>query len=234
MESTKLGKYIIRYPNRNEFHTLKREIWGQDCYHFETSSNSPLIIDVGAHIGISVLYFKSLYPKSKILAFEPNPENLSYLKENILINGLEDIEVIPKAISKENTTKPFYIDCTENHWNSNSSLIKGSWNGKEKTEAINVQCVRLDRYLIGNSVECLKIDTEGTELQIIKSIKSILGNNVMNIFVEYHPRRDNKLKDLLDLLGVNFNLEIYHEGKKLKRPLENKLLLIKGMNRNHL
>lgn len=234
MGSTKLGKFTVVYPNRNEFHTLKREIWGQDCYHFETNSDSPLIIDVGAHIGISLLYFKSLFPQSKILAFEPNPENISFLKENVIINGLEDIEIIPKAISKENATKPFYIDSTQSHWNSNSSLIKGSWNGKERTEAINVQCVRLDKYLAGNKVDCLKIDTEGTELQIIKSIKSVLASNVINIFVEYHPRRDNKLRELLDLLGVNFDLEIYHEGKELKRLLENKLLLIKGINKNHL
>lgn len=43
----------------------------------------PLILDLGANIGASALYFHCHYPKSKIIAVEPDAENFSLLKENV-------------------------------------------------------------------------------------------------------------------------------------------------------
>lgn len=227
MESTKLGKFEVVYPNQREFHSIKREIWGQDCYYFETDNPKPFIIDIGAHIGISVLYFKALYPNSNIIAFEPNPKNLDYLNENILINGLDDTSVIPKAIWKENGVKKLYIDSTDNDWNSNSSFLEGSWNGKENTESISVETTRLDEFIENRCVDCLKLDVEGSEISILKSIKKYF-NNIENIFIEYHPTSTNRIKDLENLLKGSFNLEFYDEGSLLKKPADNKLLTVVG------
>lgn len=232
METTKLCKFTVTYPNRNEFHTLKREIWGQDCYSFETKDNLPTIIDIGSHIGISVLYFKAIYPDSKIFAFEPNPRNIEILRENILLNGLQNIDIIPKAVCNENGTKPFYIDSSNSNWDSNSSLIEGSWNSKEKTEKITVECTKLDTYLENAKVNCLKIDTEGSELDIVKSIKRYL-DNIENLFIEYHPRKGKSIKEILSILTNQFDIEIYSEGKRLKKEIDGKLILIKGVNKNY-
>jgi FkbM family methyltransferase len=229
METTKLGKFIITYTNSIEYHSLKREIWGQNIYHFVTNNPQPLIVDIGAHIGVSILYFKSIYPDSRILAFEPNPISVDILKENILINGLEDITLIEKAVWKEKALKSFYIDSTGSEWYSNSSLLENSWNGKEKTEKINVETVRLEEY-IDEKIDLLKVDTEGTELTIIKSIKRILPT-IENIVVEYHPSRDNNLSELLGLLKINFEIEVLHQGKQISKLLEGKLLTIKGKKR---
>ena len=76
MESTKLGKYKIVYTNSKEYHTLKREIWGEDIYSFNSEKDSPLIIDIGAHIGISVLYFKSIYPNDIFRSLVPGKPSL--------------------------------------------------------------------------------------------------------------------------------------------------------------
>lgn len=229
MEETKLGKYRILYSNSKEYHTLKREIWGEDMYYFDTENPSPYIIDVGSHIGISVLYFKSIYPESTILSFEPNPITFEILKENVERNVLQDILLINKAVWKEETKRPFYIDSTENMWHSNSSLIENSWTSKEKTEKILIQCTKLSNY-IPKEVDMLKIDIEGLELTVLKEIQKKL-HMINNIAVEYHPIKGNTVKDILKILNQYFEIEMYSEGKLLKKPLENKLLTIKGKKR---
>ena len=228
MEETKLGKYVVLFPNGREYHFLKREVWNQESYSFKTKKESPFIVDIGSHIGISVLYFKHIYPNSSILAFEPNPHSFEILNENISINGLDCIKTVNKAISSKEGNTTLYIDAGKDSWESNSSLIKGSWNERENTKPISIQCTTLSKYLKDIScIDMLKIDTEGTEIEILKSIKRELSK-VENIAVEYHPRRNKKLQKVIDILKPYFDTKIYLEGRELKNPIDGKLLTIQG------
>ncbi len=229
MEETKLGKFLIQYENSVEYHTIKREVWGQDTYYFETEKEVPFIIDIGSHIGISILYFKSIYPNSKIIGFEPNPNSFNLLQENIAINKIDDVQVVNKAIWKENGKKSLFIDSNDSNWHSNSSFLQNSWTGKESTTGIKVDTTRLDPYIDGD-IDMLKIDTEGSEISILKSHKSIL-NKVNNIVVEYHPVKDTNPQELIDILNPYFDIEVLEEGKFLKKAVKGKLLTIKGKKR---
>lgn len=231
MESTKLGRYTVLYPNKKEYHTLKREIWNQEIYSFETKKESPFIIDIGSHIGISLLYFKSLYPNCKILSFEPNPISFEILKENIFNNGLEDIELINMAVDSNSGKKIFYIDNSNQNWESNSSFLINSWNGKESTKSIEVQSTRLDSYIKDvDEIEMLKIDIEGTEYEVLNSHKGVL-NKVKNISIEYHPTKGNKIDKIASILRAYFDLSFYLDGEEIKKIPNDKLLTIKGKKR---
>ena len=50
------------------------EIFENQCLFFETKNQKPKIIDCGANIGISILYYKRLYPEAQIIGFEPDPK----------------------------------------------------------------------------------------------------------------------------------------------------------------
>jgi FkbM family methyltransferase len=229
MESTKLGKYTVANSNSKEYHILKKEIWGEDIYYFESKNPSPFIIDVGSHIGLSLLYFKSIFPNARILSFEPNPYTFEILRENVESNNLQNIESRNIGIWKEDSKKILYIDSTENQWHSNSSLLPNSWTGKEQTKGIEIQCERLSKYILGN-VDMLKIDIEGMELTVVKEIESKL-HLVQNIAIEYHPTKENTLDDLLKILNKYFEIEIFSKGKSLTRIPTHTLLTIKGKKR---
>lgn len=231
MQTTKLGKYLVSFPNSKEYHKLKKEIWGEEIYHFESSNPSPFIIDIGSHIGISVLYFKNLYPNSSILAFEPNPISFQFLEENVTQNALENVTLINEGVSSNIGERILYIDNTDSQWNSNSSFLQNSWNGKENTKKITVKSTRLDRYLENiNCIDMLKIDTEGSELEILTSHKKFL-RLVENISLEYHPSRGKKFKSIINILQEYFDLQIFDEGKLIKSPSKERLLTIHGKKR---
>ena len=72
----------IFYSSPSEFlHTLK-EIFINEIYRVELPANS-FIIDCGANIGLSTIYFKQICPTAKIIAFEPDSTSFTILTKNI-------------------------------------------------------------------------------------------------------------------------------------------------------
>ena len=57
-----------------QFQVLKR------INDFSPENEAPLILDIGSNIGISVLHYKRLFPKARIIAFEPDPDFFPVLK----------------------------------------------------------------------------------------------------------------------------------------------------------
>jgi FkbM family methyltransferase len=68
--------------------------------HYEAicrAGYTPLIIDLGANVGFSAVYFHLTWPAARIVAVEPDPANLDQLHRNV--EGLSEIEIVPAAIA---------------------------------------------------------------------------------------------------------------------------------------
>src|SRR5688500_16821497 len=86
------------------------EIFVQEVYRFPSDSETPVIIDCGANIGLSVLYFKELYKNAKIIAFEADPFICKMLDENLKEYNYNNIESINAAVWKEKTNLRFHAE----------------------------------------------------------------------------------------------------------------------------
>jgi len=84
------------------------EIFKEEIYKFTSESPTPYIIDCGANIGLSVLYFKRLFPDSEIVAFEPDEKIFKILERNT--NSLENVTIVKKAVWTEETTLEFFSE----------------------------------------------------------------------------------------------------------------------------
>src|SRR5436309_1804523 len=65
--------YSISYFNVNQLRYLFAEIFINGSYLFHTDRSRPLILDCGSNIGMSILFFKKLYPEARIIGFEADP-----------------------------------------------------------------------------------------------------------------------------------------------------------------
>lgn len=67
------------FAHRGEraFRFLFNELFADACYSFRAQTDSPLIFDCGSNIGLSILFFKKLYPKARVIGFEPDPPHVS-------------------------------------------------------------------------------------------------------------------------------------------------------------
>lgn len=225
-----ISKYKVTYFNKPELQTLKEEIFQNEIYSIDLKSkkgNIVNILDVGSHIGLSVLYFKQQHPNSKIICFEPNPNVFPLLEENIFCNNLTDVTAFNIALGKDSSRRNLHVDSSGYGAFSTSSFRKDAWNGKQKSRVIKVKTEPLSKYING-VVDLVKLDIEGVELEILKELdESKSFTNIKNIIVEYHPCKGQNIGNLLKLLKRNqFQLEYFQDGKRLQKPIEDLILVV--------
>jgi FkbM family methyltransferase len=172
----------LNAPNLITLEYLFDEIFvNGEYYHPEIKIKINTIFDCGANIGFSTIFFKILYPEAKVLCFEPNPNVLFYLKQNIVSNNLSNVEIFPIALYKHNTN----LDLFFNDKISLTSSIKSSRLEFEKK--ISVSARPLSEFMITEKPELVKIDVEGAEIFIIEDlIESSTLDFPIYYFLEYH------------------------------------------------
>ena len=188
------------------FHGFK-EIFSKEPYRFNSTSANPLILDCGANIGLSVLYFKKLYPQAKIIAFEPDPNIFKILEKNVQANNLTDIELVNKAV-----------------WINDDGIdfeIEGGFSGRinkyhSEKNIVKVETQRL-YDLLNKNVSFLKIDIEGAEFEVIKDCAQKLSL-IKYIFIEYHSHvsEEQKLDQILSILseaGFRYHIKEAHTSE---------------------
>jgi len=87
------------------------KVLGSHEYGFPFDGTPKLIIDAGANIGISALYFAQRFPDAKIYAIEPEEGNFELLKKNC--NGRPNI-ILKKAALWNHSTRVIFRPEAEN------------------------------------------------------------------------------------------------------------------------
>ncbi|OGV89931.1 hypothetical protein A2Z41_00665 [Microgenomates group bacterium RBG_19FT_COMBO_39_10] len=219
IKSLKRNGLFFHFINRKEFEILWRDIFQKEEYKIGLSNPKPLIFDVGAHIGLSTIYFKTKYPKAKIIAFEPNPQTAKLLRLNIKANHLKNVKIIEAAAYSQKGKALLYIDsATENPWTWGDSLIKNIWSSKNPPKTVSVRAVLLSKFLT-KPIDLLKIDVEGAEFEIIKEASSKF-HLIKNLIIEYHetPKTNphNKLSLIAKILReIGFNINILKQNNEI-------------------
>ncbi|WAR46600.1 FkbM family methyltransferase [Methylomonas rapida] len=134
------------------------------------NAKSCFAIDVGAHHGEFSKFLMQTGLFGKVLAFEPNLE--SYLATQSAVPSQDNcvVEVINSALSSASGMLDLHCDADT----ATASLLQydSSYliSGKIKRHTVSV--LTLDEYLGANSdlgrLQCLKIDTQGNDLSVIK------------------------------------------------------------------
>lgn len=189
-------------------HSLN-ELFIEEVYKFNSKNKNPLIIDCGSNIGLSIIYFKRLFPQAKIIGFEPDNDIFAMAKYNLNQFGITDVDLQQKAVWINN--KPLLF--------AKLGSLSGHFVEKEAENTISIETVRLKDYL-QEPIDFLKIDIEGPEFDIIKDCKQDL-KNVENIFVEYHSFAENPQmigELLIHLKEAGFKLYLKEAWENMENP----------------
>lgn len=164
------------------------EIYKEEIYAFRARHPAPYIVDGGANIGLSVLYFKQLYPESEIVAFEPDPPIFAVLERNLAVAGVGGVRLVAGALWSSETTLAFHAEGAD-----------GGHLSAESEATIRVKTVCLSDYL-DRPVDLLKLDIEGAETEVLLAAANQLAQ-VERVYVEYHSRVGER-QTLPELLRV--------------------------------
>lgn len=210
--------YRVKFLSYRSFYAMFVDIFIRNCYYFKTEKSTPFIIDGGSNIGLVTLYFKFIYPESRVISFEPFGPAFKILETNIQLNKLKKVELVNSALADNNNSqaKIFYsqnrLSGTGNSLNKQIFEVK-SKKGNEQIEELTISTVKLSDYL-NEEVDLVKLDVEANELKVIKELQSSGKlTKLVELIFEYHYNpafKENQLSEVIDLLeNNNFKILIY-------------------------
>ena len=191
---------------------LYEEIFREKNYFFQSQTDTPLIIDCGANIGVSMLYFKHLFPNAQVHCFEPNPDTFQILEKNKAENHLNGVFLNLLALSNQTGEIAFYTS-------GDAATLVSSLNSKRGgNQRILTPTMRLSDYLKGfEKVDLLKIDVEGSEWAIVEDLDAThCFDKIDQLIVEYHHKIEGEVSQFSQFLkifednGFEYNLTTHY------------------------
>lgn len=185
----RVGPFEVDVDARDRLLCKKLGLYG--AYEpFQTSLMLDLLkpgdtfVDVGANVGLHTLWAsRKLGPTGTVVAFEPDPDNLRFLRANLARNECTNVEVVAAAVSDRRGTADLYQN---EHNRGNLSLSSHGDTG----EYVAVPTQTLDESLTNHrNLALIKIDVEGAEPLVLDGATHTLqANPSCAIVIEIAPR----------------------------------------------
>ena len=176
-----------------------REVFIKEEYACDIAELPHTIFDLGSNIGASVAYFALKYPAANIFAFEPDPNNIPYLKRNTA--QFERVRQFPYAVTDNDSDVILYADSEK----SLSSSIMLCRSGQKRVNVVGRSLDSLiDEFSI-NKIDLLKFDIEGAELKVFSSFTrwDIFRCIVGEVHLDLMKGSLGELKNILSSFHVN-------------------------------
>ncbi len=142
----------------------------------ELLETSETVLDVGSHVGLYALLAAVDRPDTKVLAFEPVPRNLGYLRTNVDRNRAANIEVVDAAVGDHVGEIVLHIPDTTRL--PATASIHETGHADDELVPTPVRILSLDsRAATGDlgSVDLVKLDVEGAELDALRGAAELLA-----------------------------------------------------------
>lgn len=181
--------FTMHFDNKWSAINMWFELFGQNAYYFKTAQATPLIIDGGANIGDTIVYFKSLYPDAKIVAYEPNPKAAALLKKNVGQNNLQNVSIEESALGSKEGVITLEDDSSGiyNGGTTSDQVLLHTETTVEMSHITVPVATLTTNDIVKNAerIDLLKLDIEGAESEVLQSLAEIL-HKVERIILEYH------------------------------------------------
>ncbi|MBI5806997.1 MAG: FkbM family methyltransferase [Ignavibacteriales bacterium] len=174
--------------------------------------SAQVIIDCGANIGLSTIFFKVKYPNAKIISIEPDADNYNKLVHNIMKTHFDDIYPINKAI--------WYKEGLLSNINPEASKTAKIYRENNNSQGMKFVTSTTLSSIINDfkikQIDILKIDIEGAEKYLFSYDQCDWLNKVKIVIIELHDRLEaNCSKNFFNKINKIFNeyiLEIRNDN----------------------
>jgi FkbM family methyltransferase len=184
---------------------MKHEVYGALP---ELLPSPQWIIDLGAHIGLSSLYFLGRYPTVKVLAVEPHPGNFALLQNNLRpwIDSARCRAVCAAAWSRDCALRPTVCLNEPNQASFSVQLASAEESGSIR----GLSMATLIGMTGAAEVQLVKMDIEGSEAALLTRDASWL-RAVQCLAIEFHD--DLRAQLCFDELMTTYGFDIVHDGE---------------------
>lgn len=144
------------------------------------------VIEVGANIGYYTLVMASLIGATGQLdAFEANPRAVRLLKRSVVTSGRGDFVTIHEKIVADRAGL-LHLNISA-RFGGAGNIAENGWGIGDDTETVPCEAVRLDELFETETVDFIRIDTEGSEVLILNGALGILARSpTIKLCIEWH------------------------------------------------
>jgi FkbM family methyltransferase len=173
-------------PNTSDVDVFQQIFGFREYRCLDNVRDASLIIDCGANVGYSTAYFLTRYPRAKVIAVEPDPDNFAVLEANVAPYGAR-CRAIRSAV-----------------WSSKTGLVMNEEPfGDGREWARTVRPIRAGEAPLMTAVDIgtlleesgmdrisiMKIDIEGAEAEVFSANYERWLHRVDNLVIELHGER---------------------------------------------
>jgi FkbM family methyltransferase len=174
--------FYLRVPSSDV--GVYSQIFLKHEYKFDVSTPPEFIVDAGANIGLTSIYFANQFPNARILAIEPEHANFEILAKNVA--PYRNIFPVLGALWGE-SAEISVVDPGLGNWgfvteaqNNNSISYRPA---SQKVQGMTIDAI-LEKYAT-QQISILKMDIEGAELEVFRNSSSWI-DRVDSLIVELH------------------------------------------------
>ena len=169
---------IFGYPSEGWFEILKnRGMFGE--WHLadlpKLMKPDSVCIDAGANLGMYTLVMSQCAPQGRVLAFEPDGPTYSALAQTIAAAKCANVDLYPWVLGSANTERGRFVE--DPQWRSSSHFV---FDPTGKVMVHTIDNLGLDR------LDLLKIDVEGSEIDVLDGARETLRRHRPTVVMEFN------------------------------------------------
>lgn len=160
--------------------------------HMEPGS---VFCDIGSNVGNHAVFVGLFLNPAKIFCFEPNPEIIPTLRANIALNGLDqccDLSFLGYGLGRTDGAN-YGVDFRQ--------INTGAARLREGGGDIVIRAG--DTLLAGQSVDFIKIDVEGMELDVLEGLAATIAAQRPRVFIEVQNANIDRVKERFAAWGYD-------------------------------
>ena len=155
--------------------------------HFESTVQDALsallrhgmtVYDIGANIGFfTLIAARAVGPGGRVVALEPLPENVRWLRHNVALNGFDHVQVVEAAAGASDGRTAF------------ASGDNPGWGVVSASGELDVELISLDDRIASGALpapDLVKLDIEGAEIDALAGLRQTLARHAPIVIVELH------------------------------------------------
>ena len=188
-----------------------------------------VVFDVGAHAGYYTLAASRLVgPTGRVIAFEPDPVNLGYLREHVRANRADNVTVVPQPVGDVHDAKVTFVQNVDHRYESTMS-------GAIEVPGETMSLVTLDRVIEGGlpAPDIVKMDIESAESRAIAGCPKLVARQKTSWLISTHGA-ENVLNLVPLFQKAGYAVHDVQDGKRIlgapELPIYTMLALPPGRN----
>lgn len=179
------------------------------------------VVDVGAHIGyVTLMMSAAVGEAGRVIALEPDPTNLRYLRRTVEGLPEKNVEIHPVAIWREEGEMTWHRSATNT---GDHSLLPS---GERSADDVRVRTARLDDLIApGTNIRFLKMDVQGAEGAAFEGMERIMRESPPEtMLVELMPHvlreaGEDPEQIVRTLLDRGYDLRMISEYDEIDEPI---------------